>query len=235
VANITAADTIFDHPLYSEWNPSPSTDTPLGGRLMSSSPHTDGLLLVPPSAFMTALGSNQTGATVRNAKGDWSYTITASAAGTVSYVRVAPELLLRLGEQYILELFPNLGNKTESPAAPAKGIQITDVFAVFCTLTALPTALTLRLATTQYPAEAATLGNTGTVPTFADVVAATSILPTSLTTGSTYYVTQGVAVTTPAFITTDITLGEIELAFTPSASSTLAIAALGVHLNFNFN
>lgn len=229
---IGAADTVFDHPLYTTWpTATQSGDTAVGGRLMSSSPHTDGLIFVPAGQ----LQSNSANLVLtRNAKGDWSLNRTAAAAETY-YVRGVPTgIVVRTGEHYYLDLFPET-NSIGGPAVPApKGIEITDVFACFNVGVALPTTLTLRVGSSQYPAEAATLGNTGAALVVTDLLAATSILPTALTTASDY-VTQAVAIATPGFVVTDITQLELELEAVLANTGTIQLAALGCHCNFLFN
>jgi hypothetical protein len=238
---IAVADTIFDHPLFSEWNPSPSTDVPVGGRLMSSSPHIDGMMA---SSSVAISVSPVTGVTqnVRNAEYNWSHNLATGNAGTY-YFRTCPSdgRGLRIGEQYILDLqppptsyvppYPVLPTKTSYPAAPAKGIQVTDLFIVLGSQTLLPTAITLRCSGLAYPLE----GGASAAPVGTDILAATSVLPQAALTTLGQYQTLWVAIPTPAFVITDISTLEIEAAITATATTVMQVAALGCHYNFNYN
>lgn len=227
MGQIKAADTVFDHPLYNTY-PVPAGDTPLGGRLMSSSPHTDGLLLVPARAIGTSVSTGSSPALTRNAKGDWSLNLTSGGTPTV-YFSGQPQFILRTGESYYRDL-----TSDPSPAAPAKGIEIVNIFAILNVGVALPTAMTIRLGKTVYPATVASLADTGAAVTVTDLIAATSILPTALTTASDY-TNHGASVATPAFSVDDYGLLEFELAATLANTGTIAVAALGAHFNFNYN
>ncbi len=231
MGQIPAADTIFDHPLYTSWpTNAQSGDTPIGGRLMSSSPHTDGMVMV--SAWDCAPSSTNLVLT-RNAEYDWSLNRTAAAAESY-YVRVnAGEFAFqRLGEQYILSLFPDLGNKTSSPQAPPKGLMITDIFAVLNVGVVALTSATLRLSKVAYPLE----GAASAAPVGTDIIAPTALGNLGVNTAG-QYLTQYVAVPAASqqFNTADISQTEIELAFTLANTGTIRVAGLGFHFNFNFN
>lgn len=228
---IVVADTIFDGPATSGWNPNQTTPvTTLGGRLMSSAPHTDGLLYLPAGDLVT---NSALLLQTRNGKGDWSFNRAAAGAETY-YMRgtVNQASITRTGERYVLDLFPNLGNFTESPAAPPKGIQITDLFAVVSFQTALPTTLTLRAATVQYGLE----GAAQQAPVVTDILAATAVVPGGLQTAGQYLtVSVPVAAVNQTFAVGDIAMFEFELNIVTAATTTLAIAGIGAHCNFNYN
>lgn len=222
---ISAADTIFEHPAFNNFQSGVATLVS-GGRLMSSSPHTDGLLWIP--AEQLAKDSANLALT-RNAKGDWSLNRTAAGAETYNVRGVPTGIVVRTGETY------NLGQIGAQPAAPPKGVAVRDLFAVFNVGVVVLTSATLRLGSTQYPAPAANLANTGSAIVQADIVAATSINPSALTTAG-QYVTQRVANSAnPAFVVTDITQLELEAVIVMANTGTLKLAGLGAHVNFLYN
>lgn len=222
---LNAADTIFEHPAYSNFQ-SGVTTIAKGGRLMSSGPHVDGVIWIPAEALAKDSANL---VLTRNAKGDWSLNRTAAGAETYNVRGVPTGIITRTGETY------NLDDVITGPAAPAKGVAIIDAFAVLNVGVALLTSATLRIGSTQYGPPVTDLANTGTAPTITDIVAATSINPSALTTAG-QYVTQDLANSAnPSFVVTDITQLEIELVAVMANTGTLRIAGIGAHVNFLFN
>lgn len=222
---VNAADTIFEHPAYNDFNDG-VTPVVQGGRLMSSGPHLDGLIWIPAES----LAKNSANLVLtRNAKGDWSLNRTAAGAETY-YVRGVPTgIVTRTGEKY------NLDSNLVGPAAPAKGVAIRDMFVVLNVGVALLTSATLRLGSTQYEAPAASLADTGAAIVQTDIVAATSVNPSALTTASDYVTQKVTNSANPSFVVTDITQLEIELAAVMANTGTIQIAGVGAHVNFLFN
>src|SRR6266478_3225467 len=119
-------DTIFDNPCFNDLNP--TSLTPVGGRLMCSSPHTDGLLF----AGAGSLDKDSANLVLtRNAKGDWSLNRTAAGAETYNIRMTLGDMsgIVRTGENYELGEFGS--GQTDNPPAPAKGVQIKDFFAIY--------------------------------------------------------------------------------------------------------
>jgi hypothetical protein len=220
---INIPDTIFDNPCFNDLNP--TSLTPLGGRLMSSSPHVDGLIQFDANRLQSSGGGAQT--FVRNAKGDWSLNIAASAA-TV-FVRGCNPVVQRLGETYNLGEFSASGVQTNYPPAPAKGIEIIDFYAIYSVGTAALTSATLRLGSTVYSKTAG-----GGAFTQTDIVAATGV-QTATTPSLAQYTYQDVLVAAPAFSVSDIGLLEVELSWVNPGTSVVQVAELGFHCNFNCN
>lgn len=107
-----------------------------------------------------------------------------------------------------------------------KGIQITDVFAIYSVQTAALTAATLGISRTVY-AENVAIAITA-------YLAATNIALTTTTAANTPHV-QVVAVTTPVFETSDLSDIIIELSLTTAATSVVRVYGMGLHCNFNFD
>ena len=227
-------DTIFEHQAFRNFPPVSSTApaSVQGGRLMSSGPHVDGLVQYATGDIdVTTTGTAL--AKTRNAKGDWSFNLGAVGVQTI-FARATLADVLRTGEQYFLELFPNT-NQTTSPNAPDKGFAIADFFCIYSVGTAALTTATLRLGKTVY---SKTAGGAAFVQT--DLVAATGI-QTATTPSLAQYTWQDVAFqnnSSGAFLVfhkDDLGVIEIEANFVTAATTTLQIAAIGVHVFFNFN
>jgi hypothetical protein len=191
-------------------------------------PHTDGLLM------RSGLQVNSANLVLtRNGKGDWSFNRTAAGAETY-YLRTTLGDILRTGEHYDLGLFPTGGSAPQTywPKAPAKGINILDVFAVLNIGVAALTSATLRVGTSVYPlstAAAAAIVQT-------DVLAATAIA--TAVNGAGTYLTGLVALpqtNPPAFFTADMDLVEIELAIVMANTGTVQVAGVGAHVSFNYD
>jgi len=228
---INIPDTIFDNPAFNDLNP--TSLIPLGGRLMSSSPHVDGLLMGGAELISAFAAANPVKA--RNAKGDWSWNRTAAGAETPFY-RVTIGQLLRLGELYNLGEFSAPGVQTNYPPAPAKGIAIVDFFVGYSVSVVGLTSATLRLGKTVYPKSA-----TGVVA-FAqtDLVAATAVTQLAATGSLAQYAYFDVggpsSLTGPLVFSVD-DLGLVEIEFAPVLANTgvLQVAYMGAHVQFNYN
>jgi hypothetical protein len=226
---LNVPDTIFDNPTQNDLNP--TSLVPLGGRLMCSSPHVDGLILFDANRLQSSGGGAQT--VVRNAKGDWSLNIAASAA-TV-FVRGCNPTIQRIGELYNLGEFSASGVQTNYPPAPPKGIAILDFFAIYSVGTAALTSATLRLGKTVY---SKTAGGAAFAQT--DLVAATAI-QTATTPSLSQYTYQDVAgpssVTAGPYVFSadDIGMLEVELSWVNPGTSVVQVASLGAHCLFNYD
>lgn len=212
-------DTIFDNPTQNDLNP--TTLVVSGGRLMSSAPHTDGLLIV--GAESLAKDSANLVLT-RNAKGDWSLNRTAAGAETYNVRSTLGDMgcFVRIGETYELGGFGSGNN----PTAPAKGIQVKDFFAIYKSGVVALTAATLRLGKTVYSNSPA-----GAAFAQTDIIAATAVQ----TANNANYGYQDVAGPNPlVFSIDDLGLIEVELQVVMANTGTVAIAALGAHINFNY-
>jgi hypothetical protein len=217
MAVISIADTIFDNPTFNDLNPTGLI--PQGGRLMSSAPHTDALMVVGAEG----LGKDSANLVLtRNGKGDWSLNRTAAGAETYN-VRLYLDQVLRTGEKYFFDLF----NQDNKVAAPDKGIAITDFFIIYKSGVVALTTATLRLGKTVYSA----VGG-GAAPVQTDLVAATGIS----TANTAQYQFQKLAGPSPVvFHKDDLGLIEVEAVIVMANTGTLQIAAIGCHANFNFN
>jgi hypothetical protein len=225
---INIPDTIFDNPAFNDLNP--TALQPLGGRLMSSAPHVDGLLLAGPEAMDvdTATHTLQPVKT-RNAVGDWSFNRTAAGAETIS-VRTTIGEMIRLGELYNLGGFSAPGVATNYPAAPSKGVQITDFFVGYSVGVVALTSGTLRLGKTVYSKNVA-----GAVFVQTDIVAAQALTKLTATGALNQYAYFVFAVPTPVWHVDDLGLVEIEATFVMANTGVLQVAYMGCHCNFNRN
>ncbi len=215
---IKVADTVFDDPTQNDLNPSSLAVS--GGRLMSSSPHIDGLLF----AGADVLGKDSTNLVLtRNAKGDWSLNRTAAGAETYNIRITLADMgaMPRIGETYERGGFGSGNN----PTAPTKGIRIRDFFAVYKSGVVALTTATLRLGKTVYSSTPA-----GAVFAQTDLVAATA----TNTANNANYGYQDVVVPAPVFHVDDLGLVEIELQVVMANTGTVAIAGLGAHVDFNY-
>lgn len=215
---LVVADTIFDNPTQ---NDLPAGMSVSGGRLMSSAPHTDGLLFIGAGDLMSDSANL---VLTRNGNGDWTLNRTAAGAETY-HVRALlnQAAILRTGEKYINDLF-GVDSKV---AAPPKGLQVVDFFAIYKNGVVALTTSTLRLGKTVYSAAA---GGGAAVQT--DLVAATAMATATVVN----YQLNKVAGPNPAvFHVDDLGLVEIEATFVMANTGTLAIVGLGAHVNFNFN
>lgn len=212
------SDMIFDNPAF---NDLPLT-TPSGGRLMSSAPHVDGLIMVGTNDIDVDSANL---VKTRNAKGDWSFNRTGAGAETYN-IRITLDQLLRTGEKYINDLF----GQDSKIAAPDKGIAVIDFFAIYSVITQPLTGATLRLGKTVYSQTAG-----GGVFTQTDLVAATAI-QTAVTPAANQYTFQKVAGPSPTVFHKD-DAGLIEIEFVPvlQNGSVFKAVALGAHFNFNYN
>lgn len=219
------ADQIFDNPNYNEL---PLNAGSLqGGRLMSSAPHVDGMMILGTSQFDVDSANL---VKTRNANGDWSFNRTAAGAETYN-ARVTLDELLRTGETYINDLF-GLDNKV---AAPDKGIAILDFFAIYSVGVVALTSATLRLGKTVFSKTAG-----GAAFTQTDLVAATAIA-TATTPAAGQPVYQPVAFQTNSsgtplvFHKDDLGLIEIEMHFVMANTGTVRLYGLGCHCFHNRN
>jgi hypothetical protein len=189
---------------------------------MNALPHIDGLKM------MAGLQSSSANLVLtRTANGNWSYQRTATGAETY-YLRATIGEILRTGETYNLALFGT--GATYAPSAPAKGIELLNVFAIMNIGVVSLTSATLRVGKSVYPvngAAAAALVQT-------DLLAATA-LPTLTTTGAGLWLTQQIAVPVPAFSADDVGLVEMELSIVMANTGTVAVAGLGAHCAFNYS
>lgn len=218
-------DTINSNPLRGDF-PQVAAQPPnlLGGRFMSDAPHIDGLII--PGIEQCAKDSANL-LLVRSAAGDWVYSRTSAGAETY-HVRLSLSQILRLGEVYQLGMF---GSGQPTGNGPAKGVEISDFFAIMSIGVVDLTTATLRLGKTVYSNSSAAAG---VVPTQTDLVAATNINKTAGTAGQ--YVYNDVAGPSPlVFHANDLGLIEIELTVVMANTGTVQIAALGAHVNFNYD
>lgn len=218
MANLTIPDTIYDNPTQ---NDLPSGVIPVGGRLMSSAPHTDGLLLAG-AGQMDKDSANLV--LTRNGVGDWSLNRTSAGAETYHVRACINDIggFIRTGETYIFGLF----GQDSKVAAPAKGIEVVDFFAIYKSGVVALTSATLRLGKTVYSAAAG-----GGAPTQTDLVAATGVS----TANTAQYQLQKLAGPSPlVFSVDDLGLVEVELTIVMANTGTVAIAGIGAHINFNY-
>lgn len=215
---VTIADMIFDNPTQNDLNP--TSLTPTGGRLMSSAPHTDGLILIGAQDLERDTANL---VLTRNGKDDWSLNRTATAASETFNISASLDYLLRTGEKYYFDQF----GQDNKVSAPAKGMAVIDFFAIYKSSAVALTSATLRLGKLVYSTD--TTG--ATAPTQTDLVAATAIS----TVNSAQYRYQAVAVPTPAMHVDNLGLVRIELVVTMPINAVLIVAGLGCHCNFNFN
>ena len=224
MGNISFPDTIIFDPTQADFaNQQTSGETFSGGRLMNYCPHTDGLIMMAPDI----LGKNSANLVLtRNGKGDWSLNRTAAGAETY-YVRgtLASGTILRTGETYNYGEFP-----TSTPAAGPKGIEVVDFFAILNIGVVALTSATLRLGKTVYGK-----GTTGAAPTQTDIVAATALTPLTTITANDYAEFDVAGPSPLVFSTDDLGLVEVELNFVMANTGTVQVAALGCHVNFNYD
>ena len=219
---IVIADTIFDNPCFNELNPTGLI--PVGGRLMSSAPHLDGMLFCPADD----VGKDSANLLItRTGKGDWNLARTAVGAETYNVRATLAQMgaFSRIGETYQLGLFG--AGQTPGQAAPDKGFQIKDFFAVYKSGVVPLTTATLRLGKTVYSNVPA-----GGVQVQTDLVAATAVQVAN----NANYGYQSVA--GPAalvFHKDDLALVEVELQVVMAITGTVAIVGVGCHVNFNLN
>ena len=223
MANIQKfADTIFDVPV-------PSAGSFTGGRLMSSAPHNDGMMILGTGNLDVSNSGAGAVAKTRIATGDWAITV-AAGAGNV-FARATLDEILRTGETYINDLFGQDGKV----AAPDKGVAVMDIFAIYSISVADATSATLRLGKTVYSKTAG-----GAIFVQTDLLAAANVQKTQ-TPAANQYVYSVLPVQTQAsgtpliFHKDDLGLIEIELALVIPATTTLRIAAIGAHCAFNRN
>lgn len=223
-SQIIVPDSIFDNPVQNDLNP--ANQSILGGRLMSSAPHTDGLLLAEAGAISWS-GTGATKLPVRNAKGDWSLNRTAGGAETHFFRCTLGNMnLIRLGESAILGVF-GTGN-TYTPPQPDKGLEIIDFFAIYLVGVAALTSATLRVGKTVYSSAIA-----GGAFTQTDLQSQ-AVPAGGLTTSGGNYRYVDVPTTTPVFHKDDLGLVEIEFSPVMANTGTLQLAAIGAHVNFNY-
>jgi hypothetical protein len=221
-------DTIYDVPIFSDFPTGIPVAGALGGRLMSSMPHVDGVIFCDASAMKVFPVAQA--ALVRIAKGDWVSRATVAAQTTNWAVNIS-ESGYRTGEAYNFGLSePSSGAKV-SPAPPPKGIAVTSIFAEINIGTLAITSGTLGLSKTVY------VNNVARVVT--DIVA-----PTALTAGQIVISTNGsTLITIPVpgnpdtqvFITDPTVLWQLELQLVQAATSTIDVIGLGIGYNFNWN
>lgn len=225
---IKAADTIFDHPAFTDFPVNPGSLQ--GGRLMSSSPHVDGLFMVGPGG-MDVDSANLV--KTRNANGDWSFNRTAAGAETY-HIRTTISEILRTGETYFLDLFGS--GQTPGAAAPDKGVAVLNFFAVYSVTVATLTSATLRLGKTVFNPTSA-----GGAFTQTDLVVATGIATAINAGGAAQPGTQIVPFQTNSSGTPlvwskdDIAMVEVEATLVMQNTGVLRFYGLGVHCFFNMN
>ena len=226
---IKTADTIFDHPAFNDFPVNQGSVQ--GGRLMSSAPHVDGLLMVGPNDIQV---DSANPVLTRNGNGDWSYNRTAAGAETYHF-RTTLDQLLRTGEAYINDLFSTGPTQTSGQAAPDKGIAVLDMFAIYSVGVVALTSATLRLGKTVF---SKTAGGAAFAQT--DLVAATGI-QTAATPAAGQPTYQNVAFqsnssgTPLVFQKDDLGLIEVEATIVMANTGTLRFYALGVHAFHNYN
>lgn len=222
-SQIVVPDTIYDNPAFNDLNP--ASQTVLGGRLMSSAPHTDGLL------FAGAGQCDRDSANLlltRNGNGDWTLNRTAAGAETYHIRAILGDMggMLRIGEQYVLGDFPATGFQTYAPNAPAKGLEIKDFFAVYKSGVVALTSATLRFGKMVYSSVAG-----GAAPVQTDIVAATAIS----TANTANYQEQDILGPSPlVFSVDDLAIVEVEATIVMANTGTLAFVGIGCHVNFNY-
>lgn len=214
MGNLSVPDHIMDDPTH---NDLPSGMTLVGGRLMSSGPHVDGVV------FSTAAELNKDSANLvltRNAKGDWSLNRVAAGAETYNCQVNLSRLLARIGETYNLGLF----GSGASPTAPAKGVQLIDVFAIYTVGVAALTTATLRVGKSVF------VNNVALAQT--DLLAATTT--GALAAQANPYVAKVLAPGL-AFMVDDTSIWEAELQLVMANTGTIKLYGVGAHFNFNYN
>src|SRR5580765_1862922 len=221
-SQIIVPDTIFDNPGQNDLNP--ASQTVLGGRLMCSAPHTDGLLFAGPGQCDRDSANLLL---TRNGNGDWSLTRTAAGAETYHIRACLGDMggFTRIGETYQLGLVGT--GQTYAPNAPAKGLHVKDFFAIYKSGVVALTSATLRFGKEVYSNVPA-----GGAPTQTDIVAATAIN----TANNANYGYQDVAgPATLVLSVDDLALVEIEATIVMANTGTLSFAGIGCHVNFNYD
>lgn len=218
MAVLTIPDMIFNVPTVNDLNPTGLI--PQGGRLISNSPHVDGMIMAGPESLAKDSANL---VLTRNAKGDWSLNRTAAGAETYN-VRISPAELLRTGE-VAYETWPSPGG-----AYPDKGIQLSDFFILYSVGVVALTSATLRFGKTVF---SKTAGGAAFAQT--DIVAATAIATaTTPAAGQPQYAL--VAGPSPlVFSKDDLGLLEVEAVIVMANTGTLRIYGMGFHCNFNYN
>jgi hypothetical protein len=121
--------------------------------------------------------------------------------------------------------FTGASELTPPLTAPPKGVQITDVVAIYNVGVANLTAASLSLNRTAFT-------NNG-VRVVTNIPVAATALPLVFQAGD-YTVVRAVT-STPVFETTDLSTVTLELSVTTAATTTLRVYGLGVHVNFNWD
>lgn len=198
---------------------SPTTNF-AGSTLCGDGAHNDGVVTIG-AEDLGASSSATAPVLTRNAVGSWSWNRTAAGAETL-FFRKAMTGIQRLGELYNAQL-----NGVAGAALPAKGIQLTDFFAIYSIGVVDATTATLRFGKSIFANNVA-LAQT-------DIVAATNISKTAAGDATGPYVS---VVSIPAgsqvFSTDDFSQVEIELSIVLANTGTLKVFGVGFHCNFNY-
>lgn len=221
-------DTIFDVPIFNQFPTGVPTAGASGGRLMSSMPHVDGVIVFGPDRVMTSPSGAQTGEpATRVSKDLWGF-VASVAANTNFYAANISANMYRTGEAYNFGLIEASSGVKVSPAPPAKGLSVVSIFAGYNVGTLALTTATLRLGKNVFANAVA--------PVQTDIVAATGVA-TAVSTNA--FTLASVAVPgnpdTQAFITDPFNEWFVELNTVQQATSTLTVYFLGVAVNFNLN
>lgn len=218
------------------------------GAFYGDTPHGGGFLFYGPGQLATSAAAGVFPWT-RNAAGDVSLNGPTPASAGTYYIWLSITNMKRLietpGNLPFQEQFGTAAATAGWPAGapgvppfsgmtqltPAlsdtpKGIQITDVYAVYSVQTAALTTATLALYRSTYQENVA-LGVT-------TVLAPATISVTATSAANASHV-QIVPVTAPAFEITDESNIFLELALTTAATSAVRIYGMGAHFRLNFN
>ena len=197
-------------------------DTSFGqSRVLSLSPHTDGLLLTPAGQLQTS--GPGTWALAQSGPGRWAISHTA-AAGETQIIRSPLNGFTRIGEP-----MQQPGNyPPPKPPYPAKGFGVLDiVVAMQVGVVALVGAAVTLLSTTYSKTVAPTV----------KVILPTTTLPSLTVSAPAAPLIQVVSIPLAAqqFVTADFSTMEIELNLNMAATGTVSIEALGAHIAFNLD
>jgi hypothetical protein len=215
------------------------------GTLLMDSPHGGGVVFVDANT----LGKYSANLVLtRNALGDYSLNRTAGGAETYN-VTANLRGVYRLTPAYNAIMQEEFGTAAGTPgypasapgippftgatqlvpptAPPAKGLEVTDVFAIYQVGVADLTSAALSLNRTVFA--------NNTANSITNLPIASTALPLTAAGDSTgpYLVTR--AVTTPAFEVTDDSDLTLELQVVLANTGTIRLYGLGFHVNFNYN
>lgn len=218
------------------------------GAFYADSPHGGGFVFYGAGQLATSAAATVFPWT-RNAAGDVSLNGPTPAAAGTTYFWLSISNIKRLVETSGYRPFQQqFGTAAATPGWPAgapgvppfldtsqlvpaltdapKGIQVTDIFAVYSVQTAALGSATLAMYRTVYTDQTALQVTTVVAP--ATINAATTPAANAPNVDT-------VAVSAPVFETTDDSNLLIELALTTAATSVVRVYGMGAHLRFNFN